>query len=100
MFKFEPDPVFKFTVMIPVPGGDPEELKLHGRRWLRSRISRAHEEGMTFDAIVAEGVVGWDDVDADFSPGAMSTLLENYPLAARTIAQGLIAAQTESKSGN
>lgn len=100
MFKVTPDPTFPFTVMIPIPGGDPAELKLHGRRLTRSQIGAAYEAGTTFDALVKDNVVGWDGVDAPFSAESLAALLENYPLAAQRIALGFVEAQTAAKSGN
>lgn len=80
--KLNPSPTFPLKVLVPVPGDDaPTEVMLVAKY-------RNIDELMAFSTVMAEKdfpeviadiVVGWEGVDAEFSGEALAILQKNYP---------------------
>lgn len=108
MFKLNPNPTFKASVKVSVPGGDPLPIEFefkHKTRtglaeWMKNQGARPDRE------IVPEFIVGWSGVineAGDQEPWSVDSFLklaENYPAAAVEVYAGYIAALTESKAKN
>lgn len=86
-FKLKANPTFKRTIQIKDLDGNASELKLvmkHMRRSVLKEFSEALT-GRSDDDIVADIVVGWEDVDTEFSQDALRELLQEYAGAAALI---------------
>lgn len=88
MFKLQPAPTFWASVDIPLPGGETAPLELE-LRWLPEAERRELVSGLSEDTpgveVLRKLVVGWRDVDAEFSDEALATLSGNYPGAAWSV---------------
>lgn len=87
MFKLIADPTFEAEVQVPRPGQEAVPLKLVYRHRARDELKAWVEslKGRLDDETVPEIVVGWHDVDAEFSKEALLQLLQQYPLAGQPI---------------
>jgi hypothetical protein len=108
MFKLNPNPTFKATVKVSVPGSDPLPIEFefkHRTRtglaeWMKNQPVRSDRE------IVPEFIVGWSGVinaageQEPWSVDSFITLTENYPAASLEVYYGYIKALTESRSKN
>jgi len=104
MFKLQPDPTFTATVMIPQPGGDPLGLDLEFRHMGRAAFMELATEaqgGRLSDLDAAlRLVVGWQNMDAEFSPENLAKLLDNYIPAADAIVQAYRLALMRGRQKN
>jgi predicted nucleic acid-binding protein len=102
VFKLQPNPTFWWTVQIPVAGEDPQPLEVEFRRMKASalRTFGSTIEGREPIDAVSDLVVGWRNVDADFSRERMAELLEEYPKASDAILLAYAAAYQDAKRGN
>lgn len=102
-----PAPSFKLRVDVPLPGGDTAELTLTVKTRNRPQL-QAFLEGNTQaegqDAIEYERELilkiaeGWEVGDSEpFTPENVTTLVENYPLAAAAILEAYVNAHTNSR---
>lgn len=106
MFVLQPNPTFKETIAIPVPGGEPGkitfEFKRLGKKALRTLFKSLTEgEDEREDAdVLSEIIVGWAGVDEKFSKAALETLCDAYPGAATAVILGYNKAMLEGKAKN
>lgn len=106
MFVLQPNPTFKETVVIPVPGAESGSItfvfKRLGKKALRALFGSITKEGAEReDADVLEEIVaGWEGVDVEFSRQALETLCDAYPGAATAVILGYNKAMTEVKAKN
>ena len=85
MFKINPNPTFKATVQISVPGSDKPaaitvDFKHLSKSALRDYFSSL--EGKTDTEALASVITGWQGIDADYSADALGQLIDNYPASA------------------
>lgn len=102
MFKIQPAPTFWATVSIPITGGDPEPLAVEYKHRTvddLQEFANSMRDRPPLD-VCADMLVGWKDVDEEFSREALARLLQNYPLAADTFATQYLAAYRDAKRGN
>jgi hypothetical protein len=107
MFKLNPGATFAHTLPIPVPGGNLVDIKLIFRRMPRAEAlayfhppsadasaggQPATQEPRSDLDFVSGLISGWEEVDAPFSREALAELLENYPQAAKRIADAYMPA--------
>ena len=86
--KLAPDPTFKATVEIPVPGGS-AELVCEFKYRSKPDIAAWHEELVKSDAgdpaLLMTCLVGWD-LEDEFNAENVEKLCAAYPRAAHSIA--------------
>lgn len=101
-FKINPNPTFKASVEIPVPGGKSGTIKFEFRykdvEQLLDWIARLKELGDV--AAVFEIVEGWTDVDMEYSREALEKLIANYHGSALLIMEAYSAELTKSRRKN
>lgn len=108
MFKLNPNPTFKASVKVSVPGGDPLPIEFEFKHKTRTGLSewQANHGGKKDADIVPEFIVGWSGVinetgdQEPWSVEAFQKLCENYPAAALEVYAGYVSALTESKAKN
>ena len=81
MFKLEPNPTFWAKVMIPVPGDEPIPVEMEFRHFSRKRLEEMREAES--DKVIGisyceQIVIGWRDVEQEFSRDALERLLDNW----------------------
>ncbi len=107
-FKLNPEPTFRASVPIPVPGGGSMALDLEFRHKTRAALHAWYDsfEGRDGDAARAEAeclhevVAGWHNCEAIYSLEALTTLLENYPQAGGAILAAYTRELTGARLGN
>lgn len=85
MFKINPNPTFKATVLLSVPGADkPASITVEFKHLAKSALRDyfAGLDGKSDAEALATVITGWQGVDAEFSVDALALLLDNYPAAA------------------
>ena len=105
MFALQPKPTFKSKVTINTPGGEGTitfEFKHMGRKALKTFFEGLGdgENARPDDEAMLDLVSGWEGVDEKFSPEALSTLLDNYPGAAKAIFEAYNRGLFEGKQKN
>lgn len=103
MFRLQPKPTFWAKVPVPVAGTPKPvlvdiEFKHLGRDALRDYI--ASLDGREDQESLAEIVMGWKDVDEEFSEESLQKLLNNYPGAALSMVKTFVAEALEAKDKN
>ena len=101
MFKLKPDATFVAT--IDIPNGDmPLPLKVEFRRKRAAEIQEWIEASKTIKGVDAllEIVVGWKDVDSEYSPAAFAELLQAYPGSELAIYLGFLRALSGAERKN
>lgn len=102
MFKLQPDATFAATVDIPVAGQGTKpltlEFKYHDREALSHFINTL--AGRKDDEILADIVLGWKGVDADFNAAALAQLLKAYPGAAGAIVRKFLEEASGARAKN
>jgi hypothetical protein len=103
MFKLQPKPTFWAKVPIAIAGAAKPalidiEFKHLGREALSSYI--AGLDGREDSESLAEIVMGWKDVDEEFSEESLTKLLDNYPGAALSMVKTFVAEALEAKGKN
>lgn len=90
MFTLNPNPTFKTDVTIPTTDGDGVieiEFRHKGRKALKAyfdSLGEGDDARKDTDAL-SELIAGWGKIDAEYTPEALETLLDNYPTAAKAI---------------
>lgn len=83
MFKLQPNPTFKTTVHIPVPGDKAEAVlftfRHKSRTQLDAMLKQLADGDLQFDAAVKDIVVEWTYPGVDFSPEALDQCLDMFP---------------------
>lgn len=85
MFKINPDPTFRVSVAISVPGSDkPQTIAVDFKHLPKSALRDYFTslDGKSDAEALGAIVTGWSGVDTDYSAEALATLLDNYPAAA------------------
>ena len=85
MFKLNPDPTFRASVALSVPGSEqPATLAVDFKHLPKSALRDYFSglEGKSDAEALGAIIAGWDGVDTDYSPEALALLLDNYPAAA------------------
>jgi hypothetical protein len=84
-FKLQPNPTFKATVDIPVPGAEPAPVAFEFKHYSQSgwEAYLAAHEAKPREAVF-DVVVGWD-LDEAFGRETLGTLLDEYPGAEAAI---------------
>lgn len=103
MFKLQPKPTFVCKVPVPVAGEErPAEVKFEFNHFNREKLTEylASLPGREDIDSLSEIVVGWKDVDADFSDENFKTFLSNYPGAALCIVKKYVSESLEAKTKN
>lgn len=103
MFKLQPKPTFWVKVPIAIPGAPKPalvdiEFKHLGRDALKDYL--ACLDGREDNESLCEIVMGWKDVDEEYSEDALKKLLNNYPGAALSMVQTFVAEAMEAKAKN
>ena len=103
MFKLQPNPTFWASVGLPVPGAaKPVSVEIEFR-WLgKAALKTFFEslEGHDDATLLAEIVVGWRGIDAEFSRDNLAALLDAYPAAAMAIFQAFQHESLDAKAKN
>lgn len=101
-FKLKANPTFKRTVQIKDLDGVASALTLVMRHMRRSALKEFSDglAGRSDDDIVADLVVGWEEVDVEFSQDALRELLQEYAGAAALIWLDYQAAYQEAARKN
>lgn len=104
MFKLNPNPTFKTTVHIPVPGEKAEPVAFTFRHKSRSQLDamlKALADGeMKFDDAVKEITVEWTYPGVDFSPEALDQCLDMFPGSGLAIFTAFREALLEARRKN
>jgi len=81
MLKLDPKPTFWSKQRVRVPGGEVCDFEVEFVHMTRDGIRAFLESAGSRDelAVIAEIVVGWRGLDADFSAENLKRLLSNYP---------------------
>ena len=103
MFKLQPNPTFKTKVGISVAGQEsPDEIEVEFKYLSKPAVKAFFDALKGKDDVdaLAEIMVGWSGTDHDFSPEALSELLDNYAAAAADIFWKFRHELLESKTKN
>lgn len=106
MFKLNPNPTFKASVIIPTTDTKDAsimfEFKHKGRKALKEFVDSLNAGDVTREDEDALGelIVGWSGVDEKYSPEALATLLDAYPGASRAIFEAYNIALLEGRTKN
>lgn len=103
MFKLQPKTTFWAKVPVSIPGETKPaivemEFKHLGREGLKSYFENL--EGKKDAEALAEIIMNWRGVDAEFNPENLAELLENYPSASLSVFQTFRAESMEAKAKN
>lgn len=81
MLKLQPKPTFWSKQRARVPGGEVCDFEVEYVHMTREGIRDFLDSAAGRDemAVIADIVVGWRGLDADFSPENLRQLLSNYP---------------------
>ncbi len=108
MFRLAPNPTFRATVRVTVPGAEPMPIEFEFRHktrtglaeWLKGVSKKSDME------LAREFVVGWSNVineagdQEPFSYDALQNLFENFHAASVEVYAGYLKALTESRAKN
>ena len=103
MFKITPKTTFTAPVALSVPGEKTAARITVEFKHLSKKAIKAYFEGLegkTDSEALAEIVVGWEGVDAQFSGEALETLLDNYPAAATELFEAFRSELLEARTKN
>lgn len=102
VFKIDPEPTFRATVDIPVPGGDPMPLELEFAHKTVDELKAmfAGFVGRGDADCIMEFVVGWHNHPDPFSRDAMAALLQRYGRASVAIRNAYAYELTGARLGN
>ena len=102
-FKLNPEPTFKASVRIPVPGGESEPVEFTFKHRTTTQIKSFFLEeckGSKSDVdVVKLMVVGWGLDDA-FNDENLGRLIDNYPGSRRAITDAYFDELTKGRLGN
>lgn len=99
--KLNPEPTFKATVRIPVPGGQSEPVEFTFKHRTATQIRSFGEEckDKADTEVINMLVVGWSLDDA-FNDENIARLIDNYPKAASAIVDGYYNELFKARLGN
>lgn len=109
MFKLNPAPTFTAKIPLSVPGlPEPLELDVTYRHKNKTELQKWLEgsKGKADSAVLHEVITGWsgmqgeDGAEVPYSLDALTTLLENYPVAHQELYRGYLRELTESRRKN
>lgn len=104
MLKLKANPTFKAKVGIPVPGGEPVEVEFEFRHMTRDALNAfltgPKAAKRSYEDTIAQIVVGWSGVDADFSKEAVTELCQNYLGAPTAILESFGKELAATRLGN
>ena len=109
MIKLIPDPTFDALVKLTVPGHpDPVEVPMTFRHMASDKVAdwfktnKGREAAAALCEVIEDwrGVMGEEGCIVPFSKDALSTLLKNYPAAAKEIFDAWIRELNESRIKN
>lgn len=100
-FKLNPEPTFKASVRIPVPGGESESVEFTFKHRTKTQIKAfpAECKDKPDDEVVKMCVVAWG-LDDQFNDENVARLVENYPRAAWAIVEAYLGELTRARLGN
>lgn len=85
MFKINPNPTFKATVQISVPGSDkPATITVDFKHLSKSALRDYFSglDGKTDADALGAVITGWQGIDAEYSAESLAQLIDNYPASA------------------
>jgi len=104
MLRLKANPTFKTSVKIPVPGGEvvtiTMEYKHMTKDQYRAFIEQEKTKKRSDEAAIQDIAVGWEGVEAEFTPENVHEFCQQYHGAATRIAQTFIEELTQYKAGN
>jgi hypothetical protein len=101
MLKINPDPQFVAEVEITVPGQEETgTITLKFKYMGRKELKKLWDESESDEVLLQGVVLGWEDMDVEFSPENLTIFLDNYPAAAVEIVQAYTRKLFESKVKN
>ena len=103
MFKLNPNPTFKTTVSLSVPGSaQSAAVEVTFKHLSRSALRDyfAGLEGKQDSEGLSEIIVGWSGVDAEYSREALGQLLDNYPASAAELFEAFRRELLEARRKN
>ena len=106
MFKLQPNPTFWAKVQIQIPGQEkPGQIEVQYKHFSRADLKAffemmASSEQKTDQEHLAEIVVGWRGVDAEFSLENLDKLLDMYPTAAKELFSAFSSELLEARVKN
>lgn len=106
MFKLVPEPTFKAAVAIPTVNGSGSitlTMKYRNREEVVSfmeSFTATPDTPRRDEDVVADVVVGWEGVDAEFNAENLALLLKFYPGAASAIVDDYLKRSTRIREKN
>lgn len=102
MFKLKADPTFRRAVKIRALDGQVHELHLDMRHMRKADLEAfvAALPGRPDEDVVRDLVVGWHDVDTEFTPDALAELLQQYEGAGVEIWREYLRAYEDARAKN
>ncbi len=99
--KLNPEPTFKSSVGIPVPGGKPEPVEFTFRHRKVSDLASFGDaiKGKPNAEVVLQCIVGWALTD-EFNDENVGRLVDNYPGAATAIIDAYYRELANVRLGN
>lgn len=106
MFKLQPAPTFKADIKIPTAEGE-GVISFVMKYRSRTELTAFYESMKDADGkdkadkdILADVIMGWDGIDAEYNKKALATLIDNYPGAALAMLNGYTKALVEGQVKN
>ena len=103
MLRLTPNPTFRATAAISIPGeAQPARIEVEYRHLGREALADYFKrlEGRSDLDALAEIIAGWSGVDAPFSAAALADLLDAYPTAAMALFDAFRRECLEAKAKN
>ncbi|MGZ5121028.1 MAG: phage tail assembly chaperone [Burkholderiales bacterium] len=103
MLKLIANPTYTETVKIPAPGGDVTlkcEFKHFDTDAYDAMFAKWQAAGTKAKEALPDVLVGWSDVDAEFTPENLERLCKNYHRAPVAIMDAFIGSLTGARLGN
>ena len=104
MLKLQPNPTFTAKVGIPVPGGEPVQIKLTFKHMTRAALEQfltGEEAAKRSDVDTVLAIVdAWDGVDAPYNRESVDAALSQYHAFARSVVSAWVTELTQARLGN
>jgi hypothetical protein len=101
MFQLQPKPTFWTPISIPVPGEvTGPNIDMEFVHKTKSELDLFIKSDQPLDDALPEIVKNWSGASAEFGPGSIATLLNNYPSAAQAIFKGYLDALLRGREKN
>lgn len=105
MFKLNPNPTFPVSVLITVPGGDSQKLRLvfkHKKKKELSEFLDRARSGVGIEMVreMIESVDANEKVEGQTDSEFLTDLVENYPAATGDLLSAYLRELTESRLKN